>query len=343
MQNTTMQKEAGVVDQVPEGVADLRGSKDERTFNPGNAPNPYLAKGLSPIERESIRRIGTQQQKAWLRELTDSETTDAEREYAKKLNSPAVEFELNPDREFERINASMLNSIMGKREQRKDPAEIYPIARLLLYNAYCAIVYQRTSERPQIKLGDQISNALALTAHWLVDAEEWMGEGEKLECWDIRKSLYFCGEPGNGKSSVAMAAAEASRRLYHNYKTRKMLTYRSMNQVVTDIMAEGNLKPLKDLSTGGLVLDELRLEHLTHKYYGNDLDILADTLLHRWEIWNYKSQQTIITTNITPKTLADNLQDDKDRVKSRLRDQFVLVKFTGPSFREAKMKEYALS
>ena len=337
MKNTT-EVEAGVVELVD--VDTITDPEKDLVFE--DYDNPYLKNGLTHFERNTIRKMGSPFQKRWLAELERGEKTKEQIAYEKKLQLPKVDREIDPDLKFKKANAKMMRKIMGKPERTFVPAEVYPAARMLLYNAYSSLVYQRTSARPIIKLGDSTSNALALTAHWLVDAEEWMGEGEPKKCWDIRKSLYFCGPPGNGKSTIALAASIASEQLYNEYGTFKRLAYKSMNQVKTDIMVSGNLEPLKTLATGGLVIDELRLEHLSHRHYGNDIDILADTLLHRWESWNYQSQQTIITTNITPSELAENIADDKDRVRSRIKDQFALVKFTAPSFRDSKMIEYDL-
>lgn len=305
--------------------------------------NPYLKNGLNHRERNSIRKVGTPFQRKWLKELEESEINEKEKAYREQFKTPYVAPEKR-QQSIEEISQRMIEEITNRGVAKKIPDdEMFRRARLLLYDAYRAWVYQRTSKEPIVEQGDEISTALSLIAHWLVGLEEWKGKGKPRRCLDPRKSLYLCGQPGNGKSSIAIATASASMKLYQHYGVGEHIKYTSMNQVVTKIMTSGSLAPLEQLSEGGLVLDELRLEHLTHKHYGNDLDIMADVLLHRWESWNYLRHQTIITSNITPAKLAENIADDSERVRSRIRDQFQILRFTGPSFRAPKQLEYDLS
>lgn len=212
--------------------------------------------------------------------------------------------------------------------------DIIIIAKRLLWEAYRGVVYKGRGSDPVIEAGSHVQTVLTASVYWLLGVEA----PEGVRGFDPRKSLYFAGSTGNGKSSIAKAIHFASMRLQHDYQIGEGLGIRSMKRVVTDVLADNNLASIKDLSGGSLVLDEIRTEHITLKHYGNEVSIVSDVLYNRYDSWDFDGHRTVITTNLTPKALCDQLGDD--RLKDRLNDQYQLVKFTGEPFRDTQMSQF---
>ena len=311
------------------------------TTSPVTSSNPYLTSPPGRSRQQQILASGTEQEKLWLLEWAESQLTDEDlakrsealqraQEYASKVQGeqPTVSAESKLQASVRRQVSLMLRGFVDPSPVQEDHIIA---AKRLLFQAYQTAVWKRSRRKPVLVSGDHISRVLTAATYWMLGMEA----PEGVTGFDPRKSLYFAGSTGNGKSSIAKAIHYASNRLANDYGVGFALGIRSMKRVVTEILADKTLTPIKDLSQGNLILDEIRTEQIGIKHFGNEVSIVSDVLYNRYDSWDFDAQQTILTTNLKPKELCDELGDDRLRV--RINDQYQLVAFTGQPFRDPEM------
>ena len=81
-----------------------------------------------------------------------------------------------------------------------------------------------------------------------------------------------------------------------------------------------------------LFIDDVGLERLSIKYFGTEVNIIAEILLTRYDLYTDKGILTYATTNLTPRELEDAYGD---RIRSRLKQMFNDVVLEGKDRRGA--------
>lgn len=312
-------------------------SENQESPHLQSAENPYLGSAPGPLKKQMLRQIGTPEEKQWLDELEAAERRSDNPEavarvedYRRKVYDDTPR-EIDPERKLKDSVLRMKNLMLkGFAEPEKVTGDHIIASKRLLFQAYREVIWKKSKAEPQIEKGDQLSRVLTAASHWLLGIEQPEGKG-----FDPRKSLYLCGPTGNGKSSIAKAMHFASQRLAHDFGVGFPIGIRSMKRVVTDIHADKTLAPIKDLSEGHLVLDEIRTEQIELKHFGNEIPIVADVLYNRYDSWDFDALQTILTTNLKPGELTEALGDG--RLTDRINDQYQVVLFTGAPFRDTEM------
>ncbi|MCP9237186.1 ATP-binding protein [Lewinella sp. JB7] len=218
--------------------------------------------------------------------------------------------------------------------RRVDAADAYQAARQLIYMAYQRLVMDRTGAPPAFTGRQEIITLLHRLAHWLV-GDEICTCPEPVDCIPVLKSVLVYGPPGNGKSTVAEAAAVASVQLSHAYDTGMRLGYRNFDNVMMTIRTSQSLAPVEELCRSSLVLDEIRENHLTYTHYGDRVSLMYDLLMVRYQNWVRDGVQTVITSNLRPDDLARELERNETtpRLTDRLIEQYEMVAMRGDSFR----------
>lgn len=299
--------------------------------------NPFLADPPGPLKKQTLRKIGTDEEKRWLDELEEHtrrqrnpEAVERSAAYLRRVHDDTPKAD-DPEKKLADSVLRMKNLMLKGFAQPEQVTEEHIVAsKRLLYQAYREVIWKKSKAEPHIEKGNQLSRILCASAYWLLSVEQPDGYG-----FDPRKSLYFCGPTGNGKSSIAKALHFASQRLAHDFGVGFPIGIRSMKRVVTDIHADKSLAPIKDLSEGHLVLDEIRTEQIELKHFGNEIPIVADVLYNRYDSWDFDARQTVLTTNLKPGELCDALGDS--RLTDRINDQYQVVLFTGAPFRDTQM------
>ncbi|NJC24830.1 ATP-binding protein [Neolewinella antarctica] len=300
--------------------------------------NPWReegSEGPGPATRQTIEATGGPKQKRWLDEWRFSqmnpEQQDRQREFLDMIQSDPMQ-----PTEIERVDSSLARMFRTMHKRSVDaivpPDVMYRAAKILLYRAFENQVVFETGKKPNLQDRPELLTAMHQIAHWLVGHD-----GDQCECArpvkliPIRKSPYLYGPLGTGKSTLAMAAHYASTQLQAQYNTGMSLQYRSMDELIMSVYSRQSLSEVEEASKGNVILDEMRTEHIGYKHFGNDVKILSDILLVRHHAWKQRGAQTIITTNIPPKSLTEALSDE--RLQDRMMQQYHDILITGESFR----------
>lgn len=137
--------------------------------------------------------------------------------------------------------------------------------------------------------------------------------------------IMFCGQCGNGKSTMAKAIGRAVRFLS-----------------LKGCYENPNLRILFHSAKGLVTLDKEALRHAAHQIllaiedlgeepkerleYGNVSSPVVDVLEYRYDNRLF----TVVTTNLTPAQIAEKYGK---RISDRFREMFEVIVFTGKSFR----------
>ena len=311
-------------------------------MTPEKNENPYLVDPPGPFKTKMLRAIGSPEERRWLDEAeagaagTVAPATAARaQDYRKLVGQDETPREVAPEAKLTASVLRMRHLMMkGLAQPHRTTNQHVTASKRLLFQAYRDVIWKKSKDEPVIVKGDQLSRILTASAYWLLGMEQPDGGG-----FDPRKSLYFCGPTGNGKSSISKAMHYASQRLAHDFEVGFPIGIRSMKRVVTNIHADKSLAPIKDLSDGHLILDEIRTEQIELKHFGNEIPIVADVLYNRYDSWDFDAYQTVLTTNLKPAELCDALGDS--RLTDRINDQYQVVLFTGAPFRDTQMSVWS--
>lgn len=135
---------------------------------------------------------------------------------------------------------------------------------------------------------------------------------------DYHFGIMFCGQPGNGKTTL-MNALHRVCRLKGNHG---LLT--SGKKIVKAVEDGMDVEVFQDERL--MFIDDLGAERKEIQDYGNILTPMVDLLEHRYA----KRLFTVVTTNLD----ADQLQEKYGaRLRDRFREMFIVVPFSNQSFR----------
>lgn len=152
------------------------------------------------------------------------------------------------------------------------------------------------------------------------------------------KGLYVAGEVGTGKT-ISMKIMQrmfggfsiiSSRHLVREFMQSKVngmdvLDAYGRNCFKKDANGNRNIKqPIQ------ICIDDLGLDDVNSKLYGNQVNIFMEILLDRYECWVEYGMKTLITTNASPKMMEESYGL---RVRERLREMCETITITGKSKR----------
>lgn len=311
--------------------------------------NPFIDNFPGPLKLRFLERVGTDQEKLWITEAKEARMTETEKQqreagkaYERTIMEKPVDV-LSPQQQADNKLFTAKQLLLRKMSQgrpgfapenNQSPEVLYQVSRSLLWAAYCQQVEFETGRFPDsAKLHPSLLSALAVTAHWLAGLNEWQSETIIGQCVNPRQSLYFVGDVGVGKSTLAVAAHYASAQLHHKYGTELKLGLISLDELVMDIYSSSDMARVAEACKGHMVLDELRLKHVGYQHYGNKVSLLADIFLNRHHGWKQRGEQTIITTNVPPAILMAEMDDD--RINDRLIQQYAMIEIKGHSYRRS--------
>lgn len=153
--------------------------------------------------------------------------------------------------------------------------------------------------------------------------------------YSLEKGLMIQGPVGTGKT-MAM-------KLFRNLMAKHGRGYRviTCRHIVREFLEKGHKiletygrRSFEDGSIGRRPLvvcfDDLGLEDITSKQYGNETRVMAEILLDRYDHMIEFGMITHVTTNLGAEALG---QIYGERVRDRMREMFNQVNFAGKSFR----------
>jgi len=154
---------------------------------------------------------------------------------------------------------------------------------------------------------------------------------------DLKKGILLSGSIGSGKTT-AMRLFEKATKRFRIISTRHIVRDTQINgfetidkygrsSFGTVYTPEGEGHPNKPIS---YCFDDLGLEDVNTKFYGNASNPIAEILLDRYECQIKYGMKTFATTNISIENLE---QIYGDRLRDRFKEMFNLLYMKGKSLR----------
>ena len=151
------------------------------------------------------------------------------------------------------------------------------------------------------------------TERVLNDVAEWLTDGNG------KFGLMFCGNVGNGKTTMLNAIVRAVRYMREGLRIEDATT---IAQVIKDPVEFGTIRAVKHLG-----IDDMGVEPLEVLDYGNVIYPMVELINYRYS----RQLLTIITTNLTPKQIREKYGD---RIADRFNEMMHRVIFTNETYRK---------
>jgi DNA replication protein DnaC len=285
-------------------------------------------------QREMILKFGTADQIRQLQEMTEKELAAIKEtpgaRFLQQIKAKDEAEKNAPEKTVSKAKArawitNRLTSMEGGR-----PKEInYESVKEIFWEFFKRIVASENPEAREVIMDNDLKEVMPRFVKWLIGDYDPTDQ----KAFDPRKSLYIHGDLGTGKSTLALAGHYLMEYLatIHNWSTRRF-KFRSMDEIYMKMYVEKDMKGLRGLDQGNYCLDEIRVEHMDYKSFGTDINIVNDLLAVRYIRWR-QGEVTLLTTNIPPETLGEELNDE--RLHQRMRQQYTFVELNGSNKREA--------
>ena len=198
------------------------------------------------------------------------------------------------------------------------------VCEYMVITAVQMISKQTGIKASEIKLGTEQIELINGLSDWII----LNGAGE----FNPDKSIYIAGPIGVGKTTIARAFAKTTQALKLNFGIDYDFYFADVGSRFNKSIVEGDLRYLNNLTAvRHMVLDEVREDQFTFKHFGNQINFMPILLNARYKAWLNRRTQTVITTNLKPRGLQDNLKDP--RLYDRLRQQYHIATLNGPNYR----------
>lgn len=293
--------------------------------------------------QKMILKAGSEEKINWLLTLKGLHVEAAKdhpdevmrRQYFAKIKSEKQEGPApTQDQLFNQLRKYYAKVAPGVRKADKPDFITHEFVKAAFWELYKNVVYRETGLERPIMNGNR-KETLANIIHWFNgDIPQYDNKGLPLAGGPQLhpdKSLYLYGPRGLGKTSIVEALSLLGGFMKRKGWKARAFDFYSMEEIYFG--AYGGKKDVDVLSfmNGNLILDELSERHLSLKHYGTDLNFAADLLIGRHNAWKRERVQTIITTNLTPQALAEELNDP--RLMDRIYQQFEFWQVTGENLR----------
>jgi len=183
--------------------------------------------------------------------------------------------------------------------------------------------YKLVEDRAKVLIPDfKKTEIYDILAEYFARSDKFTARG-----YDLNKGLLIVGDVGTGKT----AAFEVFRELLRC--SDRFFNMVSCRQIIRDYTTEG-AKVLNKYGRDSITtvyFDDLGLEEVNVKMYGNNANVMSEIMLDRYENFKRKGVKTYATSNLGAKEFSEIYGE---RMRDRMREMFNFIPVKGESFRK---------
>ncbi len=153
---------------------------------------------------------------------------------------------------------------------------------------------------------------------------------------NAKKGIYLYGAVGRGKTVIMQAlmifcnTVESKLTAADKLFTPHKFQLKNAKSIVNELAQNKKADVIKQYYTGALCIDDLGAED-SYKLYGNDMDVVGDIIVERYQKYQHYGQLTHATSNTKP---SDWNGKYGERVESRLSEMFNVIVLLGKDKRK---------
>ncbi len=160
--------------------------------------------------------------------------------------------------------------------------------------------------------------------------------GIEQEGISLNKGIYLFGAVGRGKTMIMNALRLMCSIIEHRLDnaglefTRRSFIVKNAKTIVGELAESKSAAVMKRYYSDVYCIDDLGTEE-QFKHYGNDIDVVGDIIIERYQRYQQTGQITHATSNILPSEWKDKYGD---RVESRMKEMFNCIILLGADKRK---------
>lgn len=145
--------------------------------------------------------------------------------------------------------------------------------------------------------------------------------------YDLNKGLLVVGPVGTGKTEAFNVFQEIFR------CSNQFFLIVATRHIIRDYTNDGAkiLNKYGKKSFDTIYFDDLGLEEVNTKMFGNNANVMSEILMDRYENFKRKGVLTFASSNLSAKQFEEIYGE---RMRDRMREMFNIIQVTGKSFRK---------
>jgi hypothetical protein len=141
---------------------------------------------------------------------------------------------------------------------------------------------------------------------------------------DLRKGIYLWGDVGRGKSFLMRAMKIFIETIRFDFRKFEIDSCRDIAFKISEDKSVGHMR---EYFSGKYSFDDFGYEDTQVRLWGNDLNVMEEIIVNRYDAYVRHGLITHVTTNLPPFKIKDHYRSG--RLDSRIEEMFTLVELKG--------------
>ena len=147
--------------------------------------------------------------------------------------------------------------------------------------------------------------------------------------FDLRRGIYIWGNVGRGKTYLMRALRILIETIRFDFRKFEI---QSCRDIVFDVTDQKSVQNMRKYFSGKYCFDDFGYEDTQVKLWGNELNVMEEIMVNRYDAFVRHGLITHVTTNIPPHQIVTHYEST--RLESRIEEMFNIVELKGDDKRK---------